>query len=56
MAKVIVEFVLFFLANAPKMAFQSLSGMYAMRISWDVFSYCMRSLAACRNQDQQVTL
>jgi hypothetical protein len=43
-------------ANAPKMTFQSLSGMRAMRKRWDVFSYCMRSLVASRNQDEQTTL
>jgi hypothetical protein len=56
MAKVVVEFVLFFVANVPKMALYSLSGMRAMRKRWDVFPYCMISLAAYRNEDEQVTL
>jgi hypothetical protein len=56
MAKVIADFVLFFVANAPKMTFQSLSGMGAMQKRWDVFCYFMRSLAVCRNQDEQATL
>jgi hypothetical protein len=55
MAKVIVEFMLFFAVNVPKMAFQSPSGMHAMGKRWDVCSCSMRSPAACREQDEQVT-
>jgi hypothetical protein len=55
MAKVIVEFMLFFVASAPKMAFQSPSGMHGMGKRGDVCSCSMRSPAACRDQDEQVT-